>query len=78
MNDYYSAMKRLRFCIRMLTPVLLALIARSVIAGPTLALVVTGALIALLLLASGQLWRRGRQLDPSRHPPVDQEVNLRT
>jgi hypothetical protein len=50
--------------VRVLSAVLLALVARSVIDGPNLAVVLTEALIALLLLASGALWRYARRLEP--------------
>jgi hypothetical protein len=55
---------RLRVYVRVLSAVLLALVARSVIDGPNLAAVLTETLIALLLLASGALWRYGRRLEP--------------
>jgi hypothetical protein len=58
------AMRQLRVCVRVLSAVLLALIARSVIDGANLAVVLSEALIALLLLASGALWRYGRRLAP--------------
>jgi hypothetical protein len=62
--DYDRAIGRLRVCARVLSAVLLALIARSVIDGASLAVVATEALIAVLLLASGALWRYGRRLEP--------------
>lgn len=49
---------------RVLSAVLIALVARSLIDGATVAIAVTEALIALLLLASGALWRYGRRLQP--------------
>ena len=61
---YDRAIRRLRVCVRVLSAVLLALIARSVIDGVNLAIVLTEALIALLLLASAALWRHGRRLQP--------------
>jgi len=61
---YDRAIRRLRVCVRVLSAVLLALIARSVIDGANLAFVLTEALIALLLLASAALWRHGRRLQP--------------
>jgi hypothetical protein len=63
-TDYDRAMGRLRVCMRVLSAVLLALIARSVIDGANLAVVLAAALIALLLLASGVLWLYGRRLEP--------------
>jgi hypothetical protein len=63
-TDNDRAMGRLRVCMRVLSAVLLALIARSVIDGANLAVVLTAALIALLLLASGALWLYGRRLEP--------------
>jgi hypothetical protein len=62
--DYDRAIRQLRVCVRVLSAVLLALIARSVIDGASLAVVVGEALIALLLLASAALWRYGRRLEP--------------
>jgi hypothetical protein len=47
-----------------LSAVLLALIAGSIINGASLAVVLSEALIALLLLASGALWRYGRRRAP--------------
>ena len=61
---YDRAIRRLRVCVRVLSAVLLALIARSVIDGANLAVVLTEALIALLLLASAALRRYGRRLQP--------------
>jgi hypothetical protein len=57
------AMRSLRVCIRALSAVMLALLARAVIDGPSPAVVLTGALIALLLLVSGMLWQYGRRLE---------------
>jgi hypothetical protein len=57
-------MGRLRICARVLSALLLALVARSVIDGANAAIVLTEALIAVLLLASGALWRYGRRLEP--------------
>jgi hypothetical protein len=51
---------------RLLSAVLLALVARSVTNGANLAVVLTEALIALLLLASGALWYYGRRVEPHR------------
>ena len=61
---YDRAIRQLRVCVRVLSAVLLALIAGSIINGASLAVVLTEALIALLLLASGVLWRYGRRLAP--------------
>ena len=55
--------RQLRVCVRVLSAVLLALIARSIIDGANLAVVLSEALIALLLLASGALWRYGRLIE---------------
>jgi hypothetical protein len=57
-------MGRLGICVRVLGAVLLALVARSVIDGANAAIVLAEALIAVLLLASGALWRCGRRLEP--------------
>jgi hypothetical protein len=56
---YDRAMKRLRTCILGLSAVLLALLARAVIAGEDLAVAVAVTLTALLLFAAGWLWRYG-------------------
>jgi len=61
---YERAMRRLRVAIRLLTVVLLALVARSVSDGPNLAGVITGTMIALLLTASIGLRRQGRRMRP--------------
>jgi hypothetical protein len=61
---YGRTMSRLRVAIRLLTVVLLALVARSVIDGFHVADVITGTAIALLLIASVGLWRQGRRLRP--------------
>jgi hypothetical protein len=57
-------MGRLRIWVRVLSALLLALVARSVMDGASAAIVLTEALIAVLLLASGALWRYGRRLEP--------------
>lgn len=49
---------------RVLSALLLALVARSVMDGANASVVLTEALIAVLLLASGALWRYGRRLEP--------------
>jgi CHASE2 domain-containing sensor protein len=61
---YDRSIRRLRVCVRVLSAVLLALVARSVIDGANLAVVLTAALIALLLLASAALLLYGRRLEP--------------
>jgi hypothetical protein len=61
---YIGAMRRLRALIRALSAVVLALLARVVIDGPSPALTLTGAVIVLLLIVSGLLWRYGRKLEP--------------
>jgi hypothetical protein len=61
---YDRAMGRLRVCVRVVSAVLLALLARTLTHGANLAVVVTEALITLLLLASTALWRHGRRLQP--------------
>jgi hypothetical protein len=55
---------------RVLSAVLLALVARSLIDGANLALVLTEAFIAVLLLASAVLWRYGRRLELRRDGPL--------
>ena len=54
---------------------MLALLARTVIDGPSLEVALAEALIALLLLTSGMLWQYGHRLQPhasaSRGPDVD-------
>jgi hypothetical protein len=61
---YERTMWRLRVTIRLLTVVLLALVARSVTDGLNVAAVITGTAIALLLIAAVGLWRQGRRLRP--------------
>jgi hypothetical protein len=73
--DYDRAIGRLRVCVRVLSAVLLALIARSVIDGATPAVVATEALIAVLLLASGALWRYGRRLEPPPAPRAPRRLS---
>jgi hypothetical protein len=67
---YDRAIGRLRVCMRVLSAVLLALVARSLIDGANLALVLTEAFIAVLLLASAVLWRYGRRLELRRDGPL--------
>ena len=43
---------------------MLALLARTVIDGPSLEVALAEALIALLLLTSGMLWQYGHRLQP--------------
>jgi hypothetical protein len=52
-------MKRLRTCIFGLGTVLLALVARAVIAGPDLGVAVAVTIIGALLFAAAWLWRYG-------------------
>jgi hypothetical protein len=61
---YDHAIRQLRVCVRVLSAVLIALIARSVVDGADLVVVLSAALIAFLLLASGVLWRYRRRLEP--------------
>ncbi len=61
---YDGAIRRLRWGVVALSVVLLALVARSIIDGTNLAVALTEALTALLLLASGALWRYLRRLEP--------------
>jgi hypothetical protein len=72
------AMSRLRVCIRALSAVMLALLVRTVIDGASPAVVLTGAVIALLLLMSGMLWQYGRRLETrantSRTESADREI----
>jgi uncharacterized membrane protein YfbV (UPF0208 family) len=76
---YDRAIRQLRVCMRILSAALLAVLAHSVIDGANLADAVATALIALLLLASGALWRYGRRRQPhagasrtvTRHPGRD-------
>jgi hypothetical protein len=62
-RTYNRAKRQLRVCVRVLSALLLALIARSVIDGASLAVVLSEVLIALLLFVSGALWRYGRRLE---------------
>jgi hypothetical protein len=48
----------------LLCAVLLALVVRTVFDGPNLPVALTEAVVALLLLAAGKLWRYGRELRP--------------
>lgn len=61
-------MRRLRFGTRVLTVVLLALAARVVVSGVNFAIGLSGAIVAVLLLASILLMRQGRQLEPRIGP----------
>ena len=65
---YERAIRQLRVYVRVLSAVLLALVVRSVVDGTTLAVLLSEALIALLLLASGVLWRYGRRIEPHARP----------
>jgi hypothetical protein len=60
---YDRAVRQLRVCVRVLSAVLLALIARSIIDGANLAVVLSGTVIVLLLLACVALWRYGRRIE---------------
>jgi ABC-type transport system involved in cytochrome bd biosynthesis fused ATPase/permease subunit len=61
-------MRRLRFGTRVLTVVLLALAARVLAFGVNFAIGLSGAMVAVLLLASILLPRQGRQLEPRIAP----------
>jgi len=61
---YDQAMGRLRVAIKVLGAVLIALIARTVVDGPSVAGALAEALIVVLLVASAGLWRCGRRLEP--------------
>jgi hypothetical protein len=65
---YERTMCRLRVAIRLLAVVLLALVARGLIDGLTAADVISGTVIALLLIASVGLWRQGRRIRPDAGP----------
>ncbi|MGZ4249427.1 MAG: hypothetical protein ACXVUE_14110 [Solirubrobacteraceae bacterium] len=58
-------MRRLRISTWLLSAVLLALIARVIVSGPSFAGDVSGAFVAILLLASLLLTHRGHQLEPT-------------
>jgi hypothetical protein len=60
------SMSRLRLCNRILTVVLLALVARALLSGFTPAVELTATMIAVLLFASVLLTVHGRGLDPDR------------
>jgi hypothetical protein len=62
-GTYGHTIRQLRVCVRVLSAVLLALIARSVINGASLAVVLTEALVAFLLLAAAALWRYARRIE---------------
>jgi hypothetical protein len=59
---YDRSMERLRVTIRVLSALLVALLARILSDGLTIAVGLSEALIALLLLAALGLWRHGRRL----------------
>lgn len=61
---YERTMSGRRVAIRVLTVVLLALLARSVTDGFNVADGITGTAIALLLITSVALWWQGRRLRP--------------
>jgi hypothetical protein len=64
------AMRQLRVFVRVLSAMLLALIAHCVIDGANLAVLIGGVLIALLLLVSGALWRYGLRVEPRASAPA--------
>jgi len=64
-------MRQLRIGTWGLSAMLVAVIARAIISGLTFATEVTGALIALTLLATLLLARRGRQLEPPEPAALD-------
>jgi hypothetical protein len=66
-------MSRLRLINRLLSAILLAILARTIVSGPSIATELSGAIIALLLLASLLLTREGRQLKPQ--PPTNPRIN---
>jgi uncharacterized membrane protein YfbV (UPF0208 family) len=61
---YDRAIRQLRVCMRLLSAALLGLLARIVVDGATVAVALAAAVVALLLLASGALWRYGRRVQP--------------
>jgi hypothetical protein len=61
-------MRRLRISIRLLSIVLLAIVAKGIISGPQLSEFVVGATTALLLFASLALSRQGQRLEPHSQP----------
>jgi hypothetical protein len=61
-------MRRLRVSVRLLTAILLALATRSIAAGITPTLGLTGAIVAVLLISSLVLTNHGRRLEPPASP----------
>jgi uncharacterized membrane protein YfbV (UPF0208 family) len=72
---YDRAIRQLRVCIRLLSAALLGLLARIVVDGATLAVALAAAVVALLLLAAGALWRYGRRVQP--HASASRTVTRR-
>ncbi len=68
--SYDRSMAQLRVTIRVLSAALLALLARIVVDGVTIADGLAEALIVVLLIASVGLWRYGRRLasEPPQRP----------
>ena len=62
-------MQRLQVAGRVLSAILLALIARAIISGPSTATGLGAGIIAVLLLATVLLTRHGRQVEPPRPRP---------
>jgi hypothetical protein len=62
-------MHRLHVSTRLLTVVLLAILAHMVASGASVPVAVTAAIIAGLLIFSLLLTRQGRQLEPPRQEP---------
>ncbi len=65
------SISRLRLCSRLLAVALLALGARALVSGLTLAVGLTAAAIVVLLLASVLLAAHGRRLEPGRPDTSD-------
>jgi xanthine/uracil permease len=77
---YERTMRRLRATIRLLTVVLLALVAHSATDGLNVTAVITGTAIGWLLIAAVGLWRQGRRLRPyanARQRPVATTATVR-
>ena len=66
MSIYEQAMRRLAAMVRILSVVLAALVARSVIDGLTLTLGFAAGIVAALLVSAVALLRQGRRFKPSR------------
>jgi hypothetical protein len=65
---YERTMRHLRVAVRVLSSLLLALIARMVMDGPTVAGGIGEVAMLLLLLASVALWRHIRRQSPGGEP----------